>query len=99
MIILPPEKFYKLLLRWGRRSGLRHAVFETPKEYAVRLGHRFPQIEMEIRLIVYLHDDTIYGCITPDIQQISRAKLALRRIRNPLLWFARIKSLCFQNRF
>jgi hypothetical protein len=78
---------------------LSHAVFETPKEYAIRLGHRFPQIEKEIRLIVHLHDEAIYGCISHDSHQISRARLALRRIRNPLLWFARIKSLCFHNRF
>jgi hypothetical protein len=93
------EKFYQNLLRWGRFSGLSHAVFETPKEYAIRLGHRFPQIEKEIRLIVHLHDEAIYGCISPDSHQISRARLALRRIRNPLLWFARIKSLCFHDRF
>jgi len=93
------EKFYQNLLRWGRFSGLSHAVFETPKEYANRLGHCFPQIEKEIRLIVHLHDEAIYGCVSPHSHQISRARLALRRIRNPLLWFARINSLCFHNRF
>ncbi len=93
------EKFYQNLLRWGRFSGLSHAVFETPKEYANRLGHCFPQIEKEIRLIVHLHDEAIYGCVSPHSHQISRARLALRRIRNPLLWFARIKYLCFHNRF
>ncbi|UCH19564.1 MAG: DUF4129 domain-containing protein [Deltaproteobacteria bacterium] len=92
------EKFYKHLLRWGRFSGLSHAVFETPKEYAIRLSSRFPQIEKEIRLIVHLHDQTVYGCILPDGHQISRTRLALRRIRSPSLWFARIKSLCFHNR-
>jgi hypothetical protein len=93
------EKFYQNLLRWGRFSGLSHAVFETPKEYANRLGHCFPQIEKEIRLIVHLHDEAIYGCVSPHSHQISRARLALRRIRNPLLWLARINSLCFHNRF
>jgi hypothetical protein len=93
------QKFYQYLLRWGRFSGLRHTVFETPKEYAIRLGHRFPQIEKEIRLIVHLHDEAIYGCISPDDHQISRARLALRRIRNPFLWFARIKSFCFHDHF
>jgi hypothetical protein len=93
------KKFYRRLLRWGRFSGLHHAVSETPKEYGIRLGHRFPQIEKEIRLIIHVHDEAIYGCISPDGHQISRARLALRRICNPLLWFARIKSLCFHNRF
>jgi hypothetical protein len=93
------EKLYQNLLRWGRFSGLRHAFFETPKEYAIRLGHRFPRIEEEIRLIVLLHDEAVYGCISPDRQQISRARLALRRIRNPRFWFARVKYLCFHSRF
>lgn len=61
------------------------------------LGHLFPQIEKEIRLIVNLHDEAVYGGIPPDKHHLSRARLAFRRIRNPLLWIARIKSLCFQN--
>jgi hypothetical protein len=93
------EKFYKLLLRWGRFSGLSHIVSETPSEYGVRLRSRFPRIEKEIRLITHLHDETIYGCILPDPHQISRARLAIRRIRNPLLWLARIKSLFSHDRF
>jgi len=93
------EEFYKRLLRWGRFSGLGHVTTETPKEYGIRLGNRFPQIKKEIKYIVIMHDEAIYGCIFPDRHQTSRAKLALRRIRNPLLWFARIKSLCFDNRF
>ena len=93
------ETFYKLLLRWGRFSGLHHAVTETPKEYGIRLGHRFPQIENEIDLIIHMHDEAVYGGISPDGLQISRARYALRRIRNPLLWFSRIKSLCFHDRF
>ena len=93
------ERFFRRLLRWGRFCGLHHFVSETPKEYGIRLGLRFPQIKEEIRLIILLHDEAIYGCISPDGYQISRARLALKRIRNPLLWFARIKSLCFHNRF
>ena len=93
------KNIYLRLLRWGRFSGLAHIVCETPKEYGHRLGDRFPQIEKEILQIVHLHDEAIYGGISPDKQQIYRARLALIRIRNPLWWFARLKSLCFQNRF
>ena len=93
------DKFYQRLLRWGRLSGLNHDVAETPKEYGIRLGHRFPQLKKEIRLIIFLHDEAIYGGIAPDSHQISTAKLALKRLRNPLLWFSRIKSFCFQNRY
>jgi len=93
------DKFYQRLLRWGRLSGLYHDVAETPKEYGIRLGHRFPQLKKEIHLIILVHDEAIYGGIVPDSHQISTAKLALRRLRNPLLWLARIKSFCFQNRY
>jgi hypothetical protein len=74
-------------------------VAETPREYGVRLGHRFPELQKEIRLIICLHDEAVYGGISPGSHQISTAKLALKRIRNPLLWLARIKSFYFQNRY
>jgi hypothetical protein len=93
------EACNKRLLRWGRFSGVHHAVTETPKEYGIRLGHQFPRIQNEIDLIIHIHDEAVYGCLRPGGRQISRARLAMRRIRNPLLWFARIKSLCFQDRF
>ncbi len=93
------ERYFKLLLRWGRTSGLEYTVFETPKEYGIRLGDRFPQIETEIGLIIHMHDEAIYGLASPDYQQLSRAKRALRRLRSPLFWFARLKSFWFNNRF
>ena len=92
------EYVFKLLLRWGRFSGLKHIISETPKEYGIRLGNRFPQIEKEIKLIIHMHDEVIYGFTSPDSHQISLVRLALKRIRSPRLWFTRIKSLCFQNR-
>jgi hypothetical protein len=92
------EYVFKLLLRWGRFSGLKHIISETSKEYGIRLGNRFPQIEKEIRLITHMHDEVIYGFTAPDSHQLSRVRLALRRIRSPRLWFTRIKFLCFQNR-
>jgi hypothetical protein len=92
------EKFYKILLRWGRFSGLQHVASETPREYGIRLSSRFPRIEKEIRLIVHVHDKAVYGCIPPERLQISQTKLALRKIRNPLLWFTRIRSLLSHDR-
>jgi len=53
------ERFYKLLLRWGRFSGLSHPVSETPEEYGIRLGRQFLQLEKEIRLIIHVHDEAI----------------------------------------
>ena len=93
------EKFYRRLIRWGRFSGFNHAASETPREYGVRLEHRFPRIEREFRLIINLHDEALYGCISPNKHQISRVRFALRRIRSPLLWLNRMKSLCFRKHF
>ncbi len=93
-----PAKYYRHLLRWGRLSGLHHLDTETPVEYGLRLAERFPGIEKEIQHIIHMHDEAVYGSILPDGHQISHAKRALRRIRTPLLWGARIKSLCFDNR-
>ena len=87
------RNFYNRLLRWGRFSGLRHACGETPREYARRLSHRFPRIRQEVALIVHLHDAALYGAIPPGRHQIARAKQALRRMRSPLLWYARSRSL------
>lgn len=92
------EAIYRRLLRWGTLSGLHFAPSETPQEYGVRLGKRFPRIEEEIRTIIRIHDAVVYGDVNPESPQISHAKRALRRIRHPFLWFARFKSLCFDNR-
>ena len=91
------EYVFKLLLRWGRFSGQKHTISETPKEYGIRLGHRFPRIEKEISLIIHMHDEAIYGFTAPDTHQVYRVKLALRKIRSPFLWFTRIKSYCISS--
>ncbi len=91
------EYVFRFLLRWGRFSGLKHKVSETPREYGRRLGNRFPQVENEIGIIVQMHDEALYGFTSPDSRQVSRARLALRRIRSPLLWATRVKAFCFHD--
>ena len=54
------EKYYYCLLRWGHISGLEHTVFETPKEYSLRLISRFPNIKTEINFIIHMHDKVLY---------------------------------------
>lgn len=84
---------YRRLQAWGRASGLRHDASETPSEYGNRLGRRFPAIANEILLIVRMHDEAVYGCLPPDRHRLSRARLAIRRMRSPRLWPARFRSL------
>lgn len=89
------ENIYLRFLRWGRFSGLRRLPPVTPKEYGGLLGLRFPQIKKEIETIINMHAEVVYGGFFPESHQISSAKSALRRMRHPFLWFARLKSLLF----
>lgn len=91
------ENYYHSLIAWGRYSGLGQSISETPQEYAARLGRHFPQVDNEIRVIVQLHDEAIYGCKPTDRNQTARAKTALKRLRTPLLWLTRLKTLCFHH--
>ena len=87
------EKYFKRLLRLGRFSGLPRTATETPKEYGKRLADHFPRIRKQIGQVILLHDEVIYGGLSPEGTRISRARQALRSMNNPLLWFARLKSL------
>lgn len=83
---------YTRMLRWGRRSGLPASASETPLEYGRRLMQRFPQLQIEIELIVKAFNREIYGQIpTPD-RSLTRIKSAQRRMRHPRHWTARIRA-------
>ena len=89
------DYFYRCLLGWGSRSGLPHASVETPKEYGSRLANYFPSSAEEIELIVDMFNRSVYGGITPSDHQFSHAVLSWKKLRSPLLWPSRIKSLLF----
>ena len=83
---------YNRMLRWGRRSGLPASASETSLEYGRRLMQRFPQLQIEIELIVKAFNREIYGQIpTPD-RSLTRIKSAQRRMRHPRHWTARIRA-------
>jgi len=84
---------YRRLLRWGRFSGIPRVPAETPREYGRRLGTRFPRIAGEIRHLIDVHDDAVYGSVFPDAAQAVRMKTAWRKIRNPGFWWDRMRSL------
>ena len=85
-------QLYSALLNWGRHSGVPHFLSETPMEYGVRLGHQFPFVSREIGVIAETFNKEIYGEIVLDEQQFSMAKLAWRRLHNPIHWPSRFKS-------
>ena len=83
---------YALLQRWGFHCGLPHIPSETPLEYGSRLLQYFPMLSNEIALIIDLFNQTVYGVIDPDAKQLTTARLAMRRLRSPLIWPARIRT-------
>jgi hypothetical protein len=56
-------------------------------------------VASEIGLIVRFHDEVVYGGVSPGSDRISRAKLALRKIRSPMLWLRRLAHLFLHERF
>ena len=85
-------QIYTALLRWGNIGGLKHERNETPLEYSDRLGSTFPRSQSEITLIVNLFQKETYTEQVVDKEQFYEAQSALKRLRSPLLWLARLYS-------
>jgi hypothetical protein len=89
-------QLYAALLGWGRFSGLRHVLNETPTEYGFRLRHQFPSVRRDIEVIIEAYNQEVYGEIAMSQQQMATARLAWRRLLSPLRWPSRLRSLFFQ---
>ena len=89
-------QLYTSLLSWGYHSGLPRFLSETPNEYGLRLGHRFPAVKNEIRLITKAFNQEAYGEMAPEEQQLILARLAWRELRSPFHWPIRLWSLVLQ---
>lgn len=85
--------FYAALLRWGRYSGMAQASDETPLEYGTRLACRFPQLKIDIMLIIEMLHWEVYGESNLSSQQIVRIQEAWQKLHSPLRWSSRIKSM------
>jgi len=84
-------QLYSALLRWGRHSGVVADPSETPLEYGRRLKRQFRPLAEEIDTIVALFNRQVYGQRFPHRQQLSDARLGLRRMQRPALWLSRLK--------
>jgi hypothetical protein len=84
-------QFYRLLIVWGRRSGLPHRSSETPWEYGSRLSRYFPAIYQEIMLVVELFQQEVYNENPLNAQQITQASQALHQLRSPIHWWSRFR--------
>lgn len=88
-------ELYRMLLAWGRRSGIAGFINETPLEYAARLKCKFPRMQYEIDSIVSAFNSEFYGGINLPREIMASALSAWRRLRSPRNWPARIKRLFF----
>jgi hypothetical protein len=86
-------RLFAALTAWGRLSGINRGSWETPKEYAGRLSVRFPQTAGEIDAIVEAFQQQVYGEMTLDTKDVSKAYSAWRRLRSPLQWPSRWRAL------
>jgi len=86
---------FRLLMRWGLRSGLPRRRWETPLEYGCRLADRFPGLRAEFLLILETVQGEFYGAIRPTESDTRALRSALRRLRSPVLLPARLRSLFF----
>jgi hypothetical protein len=85
-------RLFTALLSWGRHSGLPHFLSETPREYGLRLKHRFPSLKRDIESITEAFNQEVYGEIILNEQQLAIAESAWRRLRSPFHWPSRLKS-------
>jgi hypothetical protein len=87
------EDCFLALSRWARRSGLRHAMTETPSEFGIRVARQFPKLTEEIGEIVEACNAEVYGERRPGKDRIRALRLALRSLRSPVYWPSRFKTL------
>jgi hypothetical protein len=90
------EDYFLALSRWARRSGLRHALTETPSEFGIRLAGQFPKLTGEISEIIEACNEEIYGERRLSNDRIGTVRLALRALRSPAYWPSRVKTLMFR---
>ncbi len=86
------QKGFSRLMAWGRKSGVKRHLTETPMEYAKRLQDIFLPLENEILTIVHAFHLETYGEIKLTGLEISRMKKALKKIHSPSFWFMRLKA-------
>lgn len=85
-------QFFYFLIKWGKRSGMKRLVNETPCEYGRRLQDRFPLLGTEISWIVDAFNLEAYREERVDNGRMKVLKQARRRLLHVENWPARLKS-------
>jgi hypothetical protein len=82
---------YLRLIRWGTMSGVRTPGVETPREYGGRLSAIFPELKNDIMKIVHALEKDVYSGEPMERGEFHDAANALRRLKSPVRWVARLK--------
>jgi hypothetical protein len=88
-------RIFRSLRTWGVRSGIPPRANQTPREYGFRLKKRFPSLAEEIETIITLYHHEVYGGRMIEASFLAPGRLALRRLRSPRFWPARVQSWFF----
>lgn len=92
------EQYYRLLQKWGARSGLPRVACETPREYGTRLARNFPDVAREIKDLIVLFNQVRYGGIPAQREQFKQIQADWKRLRSPALWPVRARLWLFRAR-
>ncbi len=86
-----PEAF-RVLLTWGRRSGLSRRPSETAAEYARRISGLVPRAAGALQSLVSLGEEELYAERPIVGPRLRRLKAARRCLRSPRLYPSRLAA-------
>lgn len=92
------EQYYRLLQKWGARSGLPRASCETPNEYGARLADYFPNVTREISYLIERFNLARYSGRAAQPSQLIQIQEGWKRLRSPTLWPLRARLWLFRAR-
>ncbi len=79
------QSLFASLVRWGRAGGVRPDPMSTPREYAARLGRRYPEVRPEAFEVVDAFEEYRYGNVAPTPTRVEHAAISLRQLRRRLM--------------
>lgn len=83
---------FAALSGWGFRSGCARLPCETPLEFSARLKRLFPSLGDNFDLIVNAFDEETYADTALTDDRLRPICAAIRRLRAPAHWGARLKT-------
>jgi hypothetical protein len=75
------HQIYRLLLRWGAKSGHPRKIFQTPDEYFYTLAGLLPHARQDLSLITRQYVITRYSTAMPGAAELHELKQSWDRIK------------------